>query len=114
MAQGASQTKACALLAISVRTYQRWIQEGGVKGDARPEVERPSLANRLSEVEREQILAVCNRPEYSHLPPSQIVPMLVDEGEYLASESSFYRLLHEAGQAQRRGRSQPPQRRAKP
>jgi len=114
MTQGASQAKACALLEISVRTYQRWTREGGVKGDARPEVERPSPANRLSDAEREQILAVCNRPEYSHLPPSQIVPMLADEGEYLASESSFYRVLREAGQAQRRGRSQPPRRRAKP
>ncbi|BCX82734.1 hypothetical protein MIT9_P2320 [Methylomarinovum caldicuralii] len=89
MAQGASQHKACELLGISARTYQRWTREGGVKADARPDAERPVPANRLTEEERARILAVCNQPAYSHLPPSQIVPMLADQGEYIASESSF-------------------------
>jgi transposase InsO family protein len=114
MAQGATQERACELLGISVRTYQRWTREGGVERDARPEAERPPPANRLSEAERERILEVCNQPEYSHLPPSQIVPMLADQGEYIASESTFYRVLREAGQTHRRGRAQPPQRRSKP
>jgi len=114
MAQGASQAKACELLEISVRTYQRWTREGGVERDARPKAERPAPANRLSEAERERILEVCNQPEFASLPPSQIVPMLADQGEYIASESSFYRVLREAGQAHRRGRSRPPQQRAKP
>ena len=34
--------------------------------------------------------------------PSQIVPQLADEGVYLASESSFYRVLHAASQQQHR------------
>jgi len=114
MAQGASQAKACELLEISVRTYQRWTREGGVERDARCDAERPAPANRLSEAERERILEVCNQPEFASLPPSQIVPMLADQGEYIASESSFYRVLREAGQAHRRGRSRPPQQRAKP
>jgi len=114
MAQGACQHKACELLGISARTYQRWTREGGVAADARPEAERPAPANRLTEAERARILAVCNQAKYSHLPPSQIVPMLADQGEYIASESSFYRVLREAGQVHRRGRAQPPARRAKP
>ena len=61
-----------------------------------------------------RILAVGNQPDYSHLPPSQIVPILADRGEYIASESSFYRVLREAGQLHRRGRAQPPARRSKP
>jgi len=114
MAQGASQKKACDLVGISVRTYQRWTRNGGVEQDARPKAKRPVPANRLSEAERQRILEVCNRSEYSHLPPSQIVPILADRGEYIASESSFYRVLRAAGQAQRRGRAQPPRRRSKP
>ena len=80
VAQGASQPKACELLGISARTYQRWTRDGDVKADARPDAERPAPANRLTEEERARILAVCNQPEYSHLPPSQIVPMLADQG----------------------------------
>jgi len=122
MAQGARQEKACELMGISARTYQRWTREGGIEPDGRPEASRPAPANRLSEAERAHIVAVCNRPEvavcnrpeYASLPPCQIVPALADRGEYLASESTFYRVLREAGLANRRGRAKPPQRRAKP
>ena len=61
--------------------------------EGRITAKRPVPANRLSEVERQQILAVCNTPAYAHLPPYQIVPRLADQGIYLASESSFYRIL---------------------
>ena len=114
MAQGARQEKACALLGISARTYQRWTREGGTEPDRRPEAPRPVPANRLSETERERILEVCNQSEFASLPPSQIVPMLADAGEYVASESTFYRVLGEAGQLHRRGRAQAPKRPSKP
>ncbi len=114
VAQGASQHKACEVVGNSARSYQRWTREGGVKSDARVNAERPVPANHLSEEERARILEVCNQAEYSHLPPSQIVPILADQGEYIASESTFYRVLREANQAHRRGRAQPPTRRAKP
>ena len=54
------------------------------------------------------MLDVCNSQEFASLPPSQIVPRLADQGRYLASESSFYRILRAADQQHRRGRSQPP------
>ncbi|WP_237249835.1 IS630 family transposase, partial [Pseudomonas syringae] len=60
------------------------------------------------------IITLCNSPEYAHLPPSQIVPRLADQGCYLASEATFYRVLRAAGQQQRRGRSQRPRRYAAP
>ena len=44
------------------------------------------------------------------MPPSQIVPILADRGRYLASESSFYRVLREADQLARRGKAKPPTR----
>ena len=53
------------------------------------------------------MLEVANRPGYASLTPHQIVPKLADEGRvYLASESTFYRILKAAGQGQRRGRAQ--------
>ena len=93
MAQGARQEKACEILGICARTYQRWTREGGIEPDRRPEAARPAPANRLSEAERAKIVALCNRPEFASLPPSQIVPMLADASEYVASESTFYRVL---------------------
>ncbi len=72
------------------------------------------VANRLSEGERRRIVSVCNEQRFQSLPPSQIVPALADEGCYLASESTFYRVLREAGQINRRGRAKSLKRAARP
>ncbi|AMP11969.1 integrase core domain protein [Collimonas arenae] len=69
---------------------------------------RPAPANKLSEDERAQILAVANSEEFASMPPSQIVPTLADRGEYVASESSFYRVLKQASQQHHRGRAKKP------
>jgi len=42
------------------------------------------------------------------------VPRLADQGEYMASASSFYRLLREASEQHHRGRSRPPRPRGEP
>ncbi len=53
------------------------------------------------------ILAVCHESDYASLPPTQIVPILMDEYHwYLASESSFYRVLAERSEHHRRGSRQ--------
>jgi len=112
VAAGARQNKACAILEISSRTYQRWTQEDTVSSDRRPDARRPAPVNKLSPEEREEILTASNSPAFRSLPPSQIVPALADEGRYLASESTFYRVLREANQQHHRGRSEAPQRKA--
>ncbi len=88
-----------------MRTIQRWQGDGEVKADKRPQAKRPVPANKLTEVERTLVIEICNRSEYASLPPSQIVPKLADQGEYIASESSFYRILNKAEQLNHRGRS---------
>lgn len=55
-----------------------------------------------------------NSPKYAGLSPKQIVPLLADEGIYLASESSIYRILRAEGQAKRRTPDRPPTPRPKP
>lgn len=109
----ARQARACQMLGISARTVQRW-QRSSSQGDRRPErVQRPR--NRFTQAEREHILSVVNSRPYAHLPPAQIVPALADEGEYLASESSIYRLLRQAGQmARRSGQRRPVHARPQP
>lgn len=106
---GARKARACAEAGLSLRTLQRWTEEPGVvKVDARTDAERPVPANKLSAAEVVAVLAACQRVDTAHLPPSQIVPRLADEGTYLASESTFYRILKAHGQGQRRGRARAP------
>ena len=105
---GARLAPACQVAGISARTYQRWREDGTVKPDQRPRAQRPEPANKLSTEERQRVLAICHQPEYASLPPGQIVPRLADQGHYIASESSFYRILHEADEQHHRGRSRKP------
>ena len=94
---GARKSRACALIGLALRSLQRWVRGGEVRADGRPQrVQQPS--NRLSDGEREALLSAANEPRFGALPPSQIVPLLADEGRYLGSESTLYRALRAAGQ----------------
>lgn len=71
---GARRSAIARHLGLSRRTLDRWRDESGrIREDARKSARRPEPANKLSETERHKVLQVCNRAEYSHLPPSQIV-----------------------------------------
>ena len=95
---GARLAKACKDVDLSPRTVQRWRQHGEVPPDGRKAASRNRVpGNKLSEAERAEILATANQAKFANLPPSQIVPTLADEGCYLASESTFYRILHRGG-----------------
>jgi len=112
---GARLKPACAMAGIDARTLQRWnAGDGLASGDGRPLAERPTPAHALSAAERAHILHVANEPRFAAVPPARIVPMLADEGVYLASESTFSRVLRAHGQAQRRGRARTPQARRSP
>jgi putative transposase len=112
VASGARLAAACARLAVSPRTIQRWRKPA--TAEDRRCGPRSAPANRLTERERQRILSVANSEEFRDLSPKQIVPRLADRGEYLASESSFYRVLQAENQMAHRGRAKPPTRRAPP
>jgi len=112
---GCRMAPACQEADICLRTYRRWVKaDGKILTDRRPEIDRPEPQNKLSADEIKAILAVCNQVEYASLPPSQIVPKLADKGIYLASESSFYRVLHDHDQVHHRGRSRVMEKHAMP
>ena len=107
---GARLRPACELAGISVRTFERWQANDGLAlGDRRPEATRSLPAHALTAAERARILAVANEPRFADQPPARIVPALADEGVYIASESSFQRVLRAHGQNAHRGRSRAPQ-----
>lgn len=106
---GARVSKACCNVGLSERTLQRWKQ---APDDRRATTPRPVPKNKLSAEEERQVLAICHEPRFASMPPAQIVPHLADEGRYIASESTFYRVLRRAGEMARRGRQRKP--RSKP
>ncbi len=102
---GATRDAACAAVSLSARTVRRWKDsEGGEDRRAGP-LQVPEHA--LSPVERAAIIETANSPEFRDLSPKQIVPRLADQGVYLASESSFYRVLHAEGLMVHREPSRP-------
>ncbi|OXJ21394.1 IS3 family transposase [Burkholderia sp. HI2714] len=107
---GARLRLACETAGIDVRTLQRWKARNGLQtGDRRPQAVHPEPAHALTEQERQAVLAIANEPRFADMPPARIVPALADEGVYLASESTFCRLLRAQGQNAHRGRAKAPQ-----
>ena len=108
---GARERLACELVGISERTLLRWKNQQ--KSEESVEDKRIKAGalrtpfNKLTDLEKNRIIAVCNKPEFASLPPSQIVPILADKGIYIASEATFYRVLHERGQLLHRGSTKP-------
>lgn len=108
VASGARENLACKEIGISQRTLQRWRSDLTPLEDQRPLAKRPEPKNKLSNTEKENIIRTVNQPEFKSLPPSQIVPNLADQGIYLASESTMYRVLKEKAMQHHRGRSKKP------
>ena len=99
---GARRATASAHAGVSVRSVQRWLHQ---PVDARALSVRPPPPNKFSGVERQALLDAACSAEFASLTPHQIVPKLADEGIYLGSESTFYRVLKAENLSRRRGRA---------
>jgi putative transposase len=56
----------------------------------------------LTVEERTAILDVLHSPRFVDLAPAQVWAILLDEGVYLGSQSTFHRLLRQAGETRER------------
>lgn len=101
---GVSKTLACQCIYISIRTLLRWIDRKVINADRGPDSTNRCPRNKLSETERQQLLDLCNSSKFASLPPNVIVPTLADNGIYIASESTFYRILRSTSQLTRKTR----------
>lgn len=106
VAAGARQEKACECIGLPARTLQRWRRQGD--GGDRRSGPRSEPSNKLGEEERQNVLDVANSPEFREMSPKQIVPTLADLGIYIASESTFYRILREDSLLAHREHTRPP------
>jgi len=78
---------ACTMLAVSRSTYYRTLTPR-VVGPPRPTPPRA-----LSAGERQDVLSVAHEPRFVDLAPAEVCATLLDEGRYLCSERTMYRIL---------------------
>jgi transposase InsO family protein len=100
---GARKKEAVKIINISIRTLQRW--ESSVEDKRTFIVKNPP--NKLSCEEREEIIDICCSDRFKDLSPNIIVPLLADDGQYIASESTMYRILKTEKLLQHRTNCQP-------
>ena len=95
-----STRRACALLGRPRASHYR----RGQPPVAGPPAPRPAPPNALTEPERQEILEQLRSAEFCDLAPAQIWARLLDDGIYLCSISTMYRLLAAAGENRERRR----------
>jgi len=104
-AAGARLDRCCDVLGLDPRTLQRWKAQD--IGDDRRHGPKTTPRSKLTAAERRNVLAIANSATYRDKSPKQIVPLLADTGRYVASESTFYRVLQAEDQLAHRGRAKP-------
>ena len=68
----------------------------------RPKAARPPPARKLAPAEVERVLAILHEPRFVDSAPETIVATLLDEGSFVASPRTFYRVLAARGEARER------------
>jgi len=100
----------CDALGVHRRTYARW------KAD--PTDRRKGCRKRnkraLTDEERQKIIEVCTSERFKDTTPGEIIAILAEEGTYIASERTFYRVLKAAGLLHHRTNSRPSRQRYQP
>lgn len=98
----------CRIAGISRATLYRGRTRAGASrpesGAAEPSAPTPRTPppNRLTDTERDRLLAALNSPEYREKSPRQVWAGLLDDGVYLGSVSTMYRILRHKGLSRER------------
>ena len=88
LAEQVGVVPACRALGVSRATFYR--RQRSTPGHQQP---RPTPARALCEAEREQVLDELASPRFVDRAPAEVVATLLDEGRYLCSERTMYRIL---------------------
>jgi hypothetical protein len=93
-----SIVRACDALGVSRATVYR-----STRPPSPPPWHPPKPSpRRLSDAEREAVMATLHSPEFADQPPHEVYATLLSRGVYLASIRTMYRLLAERGETQER------------
>lgn len=104
IASGCRTYIACLDAGIDIKTFKRW-KTNFLDKRKGPNTEP---ANKLSVSERHKIITISTSEKFVDKAPCQIVPTLADKGIYIASESTFYRVLKANKLLEHRGKSKKP------
>ncbi len=88
---------ACAALSVSRASFYRWRRP-----TVNPPVTRPKPPRALGTVEGQAVLAALHSTRFADQAPPQVYAKLLDEGTYLCSPRTMYRLLDQAGEIKER------------
>jgi putative transposase len=87
----------CAALGVPPATYYRRRRPRST-----PRTPRPSPARTLPAAERAAVLEVLHAPRFVDRAPAEVYARLLDEGRYLCSERTMYRILEANGEVRER------------
>jgi putative transposase len=105
VSRGARLERACGIVGISVRTFERWTLAPTDTDKRRGPIGAPQ--NKLTADEQARVIALVNQPEYRNLSPEQVVAKAADNGVYVASECTIRRILKRGCLAKYRERVRP-------
>ncbi|MBA2440288.1 MAG: IS3 family transposase [Thermoleophilaceae bacterium] len=98
---------ACRVLGVSRASHYRRAQGRRMTGS--PALGRRPPVRALAEAERQTVLETLHSERFRDVAPAQVYATLLDEGAYLCSERTMYRLLSRVGEVrERRDQAQHP------
>lgn len=89
---------ACKALAVPRASFYRW-SRGSSPSEPSLKGTHPSS---LSDEQRQEVLDVLHSDEFIDMPPLAVYAALLDQGSYLCSVRTMYRILNEVGEVQER------------
>ena len=101
--QGVDVRRACKLVGRPRSTHY-WRRRPKPTPAQRAARSRPAPANALTVAERDRVLALLRGPSFVDKSPAQVWAHLLDDGTYLCSQSTMYRILRAAGESRERRR----------
>jgi putative transposase len=100
---------ACRATGVAQASWYRRHRASPVPARRAPVPHRDRAQPRaLAPAERHAILDALHSPRFADLAPAEVWAVLLDEGTYLGSQSTFYRLLRAAGETRERRRQATP------
>lgn len=108
---GARKKTACCTLGISIKSMERWEKE--CSPDRRKGASK-EVPRKLSDEERQRVIEIACSKENKDLNPYEIVAISAENGQYIASERTFYRILNEEGLLHHRSNAKPASKKAEP
>ena len=99
LSQEVGVKKACHTLGLARASYYRWTPSQTSESH---EEERPVPSWTLSSEERQRVLEVLHADRFVDQSPREVYATMLDEGTYLCSVRSMYRILDEQGEVRER------------